>query len=71
MDPSGDIVNEVLSGAEKTISTYKPKLALGIYHSLEEFINIPIYLKEISPEYKLFLRHNTYHLCDTDLYAYV
>jgi len=71
MDPSGDIVNEVLLGAEKTISKHKPKLALGIYHSLEEFIDIPIYLKEICPEYKLVLRHNTYHLCDTDLYAYV
>lgn len=71
MDPSGDIVNEVLLGAEKTISKHKPKLALGIYHSLEEFIDVPVYLKKICPEYKLFLRHNTYHLCDTDLYACV
>lgn len=71
MDPSGDIVNKVLVGAEKTILKYKPKLALGIYHSLEEFIDIPIYLKKLCPEYQLFLRHNTYHLCDTDLYGYI
>ena len=71
MDPSGDIVRQVLMGGEKTIRTHKPKLALGIYHSLEEFIDIPILLKEWCPEYKLFLRHNTYHLSDTDLYAHV
>ncbi len=71
MDPSGDIINEVIVGATYTISEYKPKLALGIYHSLEEFVDIPITLKNLCPDYKLFLRHNTYHLCDTDLYAYV
>ncbi|KKM17234.1 hypothetical protein LCGC14_1677820 [marine sediment metagenome] len=70
MDPSCD-VEEVMKGALKTLSTYKPKLALGIYHSLDEFINIPILLKKTVPEYQLFLRHNTYHLCDTDLYGHV
>jgi FkbM family methyltransferase len=71
MDPSGDIVNQVLLGGTETIKAQKPKLALGVYHSLEEFIEVPILLKKWCPEYNLFLRHNTYHLCDTDLYAYV
>jgi len=34
-----------------------------------ENIYKPLKVKEINPEYKLYLRHNTYHLCDTDLYA--
>jgi FkbM family methyltransferase len=70
MDPSCD-VEEVMKGAAKTISKYKPKLALGIYHSLNEFINVPQFIKSQCSEYKLYLRHNTYHLCDTDLYGYV
>lgn len=70
MDPSCD-VEAVMMGAEKTIHRNKPKLALGIYHSLEEFIHVPIFIKKVCPEYQLFLRHNTYHLCDTDLYGYV
>lgn len=69
MDPSGDIVSHILDGAENTIKTYKPKLALGIYHSLEEFINVPLQIKSWCSDYRLYLRHNTYHLCDTDLYA--
>jgi FkbM family methyltransferase len=71
MDPSGDIVLQVLQGAVKTITNHRPKLALGIYHSLDEFIQTPIMLKELCPNYVLTLRHNTYHLCDTDLYANV
>lgn len=70
MDPSCD-VEEVMKGAAKTISKYKPKLALGIYHSLNEFINIPQFIKTQCSDYRLYLRHNTYHLCDTDLYGYV
>jgi hypothetical protein len=58
-------------GGTETIKAKKPILALVVYHSLEEFIEVPILLKKWCPEYNLFLRHNTYHLCDTDLYAYV
>ena len=71
MDPPGGIINQIIEGGVQTISRDKPKLALGIYHSLDEFIQVPIMLKEICPEYSLVLRHNTYHLCDTDLYAYL
>jgi FkbM family methyltransferase len=71
MDPPGNIINEIIKGGSQTIKKYKPKLALGSYHSLDEFVEVPIMLKQLCPDYKLVLRHNTYHLCDTDLYAYV
>lgn len=69
MDPSGVVAEAVLKGAVNTLRKYKPKLAIGIYHSLDEFINVPIFFASYFPGYQLFLRHNTYHLCDTDLLA--
>lgn len=71
MDPGGNIIPDVIKGAANTIAKYKPKLALGAYHSLEAIFEIPLLLKSICPDYKLYLRHNTYHLCDTALYATV
>jgi FkbM family methyltransferase len=68
-DPGGNIIPQVIEGAQHTIQTHRPKLALGAYHSLEAIFEIPKRVKELVPEYQLFLRHNTYHLCDTDLYA--
>ena len=71
MDPGGDVIPVALLGAAKTIATYRPKLALGAYHSIKSMFEIPILVNKLCPEYRLYLRHNTYHLCDTDLYAIV
>jgi FkbM family methyltransferase len=69
MDPGGNVIPEAILGASDTISRYKPKLALGAYHAAKSMFEIPLLLHDICPDYKLYLRHNTYHLCDTDLYA--
>ncbi len=69
MDPGANIIPKILHGAKKTISNCKPKLALGAYHSLEAIYDIPLFVHSLNPDYKLFLRHNTYHLADTDFYA--
>ena len=69
MDPGGNVIPEALRGAAKSIATFKPKLTLGAYHGVKSMFEIPLLVHEICPEYKLYLRHNTYHLCDTDLYA--
>ncbi len=71
MDPGGNIIPDVIKGAANTIAKYKPKLALGAYHSLEAIFEIPLLVKSICPDYKLYLRHNTFHLSDTALYATV
>ncbi len=71
MDPGGNIIPDVIKGAANTIAKYKPKLALGAYHSLEAIFEIPLLVKSIYPDYKLYLRHNTFHLSDTALYATV
>ncbi len=69
MDPGGNVIPEAIQGAAGIIAQHKPKLALGAYHALESIFEIPLLVHRICPDYKLFLRHNTYHLCDTDLYA--
>jgi len=68
-DPGGNVIPQVLRGAVETIRTHRPKLALGAYHGAASIFEIPILLGEICPEYRISLRHNTFHLCDTDLIA--
>lgn len=60
-----------LIGAEKTIKRCKPKLALSIYHNIEDLWEIPLMVKKMVPEYKLFVRHHTLYLWDKILYAAV
>lgn len=45
MDVEGYEMN-ILLGSENTIKNDKPILLISIYHSGNQFINIPLYLKE-------------------------
>ncbi len=56
-------------GAEKTIRKNKPKLALSIYHNIEDLWEIPLMIKNFVPEYKLFVRHHSAYFWDKILYA--
>ncbi len=69
MDPSGDVIPQALLGSARIISQHQPKLAIGAYHSVRSIFEIPLIINRICPKYEFFLRHNTYHLCDTDLLA--
>lgn len=60
---------EALKGCERTIKQYKPKLAICVYHKPEDIIEIPMYIKSICPDYKLYLRHYGNFEFDTVLYA--
>ncbi|OMF90241.1 FkbM family methyltransferase [Paenibacillus sp. FSL R7-0273] len=62
---------KALKGAEKTIRKYKPKLAICVYHKPLDIVEIPMYLKELVPEYKFYLRHYNYGLTETVCYAVV
>jgi FkbM family methyltransferase len=48
-----------LSGARQTISTHYPKLAICIYHSTSDLLEIPLFILENFPGYKLHMRHHS------------
>lgn len=60
-----------LSGARKIIIKDKPRLAISIYHSGEDYYRIPLLLKEMVPEYKFMVRHHKKNRYDTDLYCFI
>lgn len=60
-----------LEGAKHIISSQHPKLAVSVYHRLDDMWKIPGYIKKLCQDYKLYLRHHTAVAWDTDCYAYV
>lgn len=60
---------ESLKGASETIQRCKPKLAVCIYHKPEDMTEIPLYIKSLVPEYKLYIRHHSNSVAETVLYA--
>ena len=58
-----------LKGAENVIKRDKPRLAICIYHKPEDLYEIPVWIKETVPEYKLYIRHHSETMAETVLYA--
>jgi FkbM family methyltransferase len=58
-----------LKGAINTISSFKPTLAISIYHSVNDFTEIPRWIFELKLDYKLFLGHYSIHSEETILFA--
>lgn len=58
-----------LMGAKKTIQTYKPKLAISLYHKKQDIIDIPLWIHQTMPEYKFYLRHYSNKPWDFVLYC--
>lgn len=60
-----------LKGGLETINKFRPKLAISIYHSLDDFVNIPQYLHSLNLGYKFYLNHGTIHQEESVLLAFV
>lgn len=60
---------EAIKGAEMIIRKYQPKLAISIYHKLEDIEEIPKLLLEYNPSYKFYIRHYSLMSSETILYA--
>jgi len=58
-----------LKGAGETLRRFKPKLAVCVYHRLEDFFDIPDYLESLNLNYRFFLRHFTIYAEETVLFA--
>ena len=60
---------EALKGAQRTIKSNKPRLAICVYHRVEDFVRIAERILEFVPDYKLRLRHQSDSCTDTILFA--
>ncbi len=60
---------KALEGAKETILRNTPRLAICIYHKPEDILEIPLYLLELIPEYKFYIRHYCSNMFETVLYA--
>lgn len=58
-----------LEGGMKTIQECRPQLAISIYHSNEDFVNIPLYLNKNLKNYHFKLGHYSPWRSETVLYA--
>ncbi len=68
MDVEGSELDALL-GARETILHNKPKLAICIYHKHQDFIDIPVWIHQLVPEYRLYVRHHAFSTDETVLYA--
>lgn len=62
---------QALRGSQNIIRTQKPTLAICIYHDFKHLWEIPLYIKELVPEYKIYLRHHTNLEYETVCYAII
>ena len=58
-----------LIGATKTIQKHKPKLAISLYHNIEDFYTIPKFIDDLQLGYTFYLGHYTLGIGETVLYA--
>lgn len=58
-----------LEGAIETIKRFRPKLAIAIYHSMEDFVNIPNWILNLDLDYEIFIGHYTIHAEETVCFA--
>lgn len=58
-----------LKGAVNVLKRHKPKLAISIYHSLDDYVDIPLFLGSLNLGYRFFIKHGTIHSEETVLLA--
>ena len=60
---------EALRGAEKTIKQSQPKLAISVYHSMSDFVDVYEFISSLNLGYRFYLGHYTIHSHETILFA--
>jgi FkbM family methyltransferase len=58
-----------LHGAESSIRKHRPKLAISVYHSIEDMDAIPRYLAGLGLGYRFYLDHHTIYENETVLFC--
>lgn len=67
MDIEGGEV-EAIRGSRNTILKYHPRLAISVYHKVDDFRVIPQLILSIRPDYDLYLRHYTEGVIETVMF---
>lgn len=61
---------DALKGAEQTIIYNRPKLAICCYHTYDDLWKIPLYIRSLVPEYRIYYRIHQREWCrDLIMYA--
>ena len=69
MDVEG-FEREAIWGASQNIARNSPKMMVSLYHRNEDIFELPLLLKTLNPNYKLYIRHQLYiPAWETNLYA--
>lgn len=68
MDIEGAEYNALL-GAANIIQTHRPKLAICVYHSIEDYVRIPLLIQELNPDYKFYFRQHSVTSGESVFYA--
>ena len=58
-----------LQGARETIRRFKPRLQVCLYHKPADLWELPLFLADLAPEYRMFLGHHSDSHLDTVLYC--
>lgn len=58
-----------LRGAEKTLRSFRPKLAVSIYHGMGDFTGLVKQIHDMELNYKFYLSHATIHAAETVLFC--
>jgi len=59
----------VLKGAQRTLRRFRPKLAVSIYHNMDDFAHVVHKIDGLDLGYRFYLDHFTIHREETVLYA--
>lgn len=59
---------DAIDGARAMIEKYKPRLAISAYHKPDDLWKIPVLIKSIRPDYKVYLRHYMEGVTETVLF---
>ena len=68
MDIEGAEESAIL-GAKDLVKRVHPILAISIYHNFSQFVNIAKMIKDIDPQYRIYIRQHKYTMDDTVCYA--
>ena len=60
---------DALKGCKRILSEDAPRLAICVYHRINDIIEIWKFLKKTQPQYKFYLRHHNWGATETVLYA--